>query len=118
MDQVNKIISLTLAQYRMLGRAIRGERLPVANFRGPTASALARKGCWRHHGSHWAYTDLGKKVHAARGLLRPGRVVYDSASPQERQALGRSHTPYATEDERHTAELLMSRMREAGELSS
>jgi hypothetical protein len=70
---MNKIISLTTAQYRMLGRAIRGEKLPVANFHGPTASALARKGCWRHHGAYWAYTDLGKRVHASRGLWLIGR---------------------------------------------
>lgn len=116
MDHMTKIVSLTLAQYRMLGRAIRGEKLPVSNFRGPTASALARKGCWQRHGTHWAYTDFGKKVHAARGVLRPGREVYDSASPQERLALSRSHTPYASEQEREVAEKLRLRMREAGEL--
>lgn len=115
---MSKIVSLTLAQYRMLGRAVRGEKLSVANFRGPTASALARKGCWRHHGSHWAYTDLGKRVHAARGLLRPGHEVYDSATSRERMALGRLHTPFASETERKLAEQLMGRMREAGELRS
>lgn len=115
---MSKIVSLTLAQYRMLGRAIRGEKLPVSNFRSATARSLARKGCWQHHGSHWAYTDLGKQVHAARGLLRPGHEVYDTATPRERQALGKLHTPYATEAERKLAEQLMGRMREAGELRS
>ena len=110
-----KTISLTLAQYR---RAVRGEKLPVARYRHEHAStqSLQNKQCWHVQHGHWLPTPLGMKVHAARGRLRPGREVYDSATPQERQALGRSHTPYATKEEQHVAEQLRERMREAGEI--
>jgi len=111
------MVSLTLAQYRLLGRAIRGDVLPMSRYRKQhaTVAALLRKGCLRGKDT-WEASPLGKKVHTARGRLRPGREVYDSATPQERQALGRSHTPYASKEEQHVAEQLRHRMREAGEI--
>lgn len=112
------IVSLTLAQYRMLGRAVRGERLPTANYRSPTAKALHRKRCWVVSDlvDIWIPTPLGKKVYAARGRLRPGHEVYDSATPRERAALGRVNTRYASDEDARLASDLTFRMREAGEM--
>lgn len=114
-----KTISLTLAQYRMLGRAIRGEKLPTKNYKSVTASALSRKGCWKPHRGHWAASDLGKKVFAARGLLRAGSQIWNSASPQERAAYNRSQSVglnALAADDRSLAERLIARLHSAGEV--
>jgi hypothetical protein len=76
---------MKLAQYRMLGRIVRGERLTLARFKDiGTIAALHRK--WligngmfdavqhgghlppvshhSHRTSHWFATDLGRRRHA------------------------------------------------------
>jgi hypothetical protein len=61
------------AQYRMLGRLVRGERLPVGRYKdlaGGTVRALYRKNLIADSGKtmvptgHWFATDLGRKRHA------------------------------------------------------
>jgi len=70
------VLSLSVAQYRMLGRILRGERLPYSRYQGPTIFALERKGCVElssiltHRGLHWTATSGGRDVFAARGKLR------------------------------------------------
>lgn len=83
--------------------------------------ALARKGCWHVRNGHWVLTDLGKEIHASRGVLRSGHRVWDSATHEEREALRRvvrhGWANYSeTDQDRRLAESLKSRMASAGEL--
>jgi hypothetical protein len=80
---MNRIVSVSVAQLRMLGRSIRGEVLPTSRYRlqQPTVKALQRKGLWSMQcrvdthtmraleETHWAPTELGRRVHAAHGKL-------------------------------------------------
>ena len=91
---VNKTKTVSLAQYRMLMRALRGEYLPCSRFHGMTVRALERKGCFvrdqasvAHVASHshatrghvWRPTDLGREMVARKGILRPDRPMELSA---------------------------------------
>ena len=112
-----KMISLSAAQYRMLGRAIRGHKFPLTRYRQEhaTVRALADKGCWTHHHGHWTPTDLGKKIFASRGVLRSGHSVWDSASHAEREAYKAAVRRGDADD---VAQRLRDRMAAAGELPS
>jgi hypothetical protein len=121
MTTVNKIISLSLAQYRLLGRALRGERLPAHRYRAqhPTMKALLAKGCLTLPARDvwWVPTPIGKEIHACRGVLRPGHRVWDSASKEERDAQIRvQRTSYASEKDRAIVARLQERQRAAGEI--
>jgi hypothetical protein len=115
---MTKTVSLTLAQWRMLGRTLRGERLSIVRYNNPTVSALVRKGCWQPQNGSWVPTAFGKRIHACRGVMRAGSQVWDSATPQERSAYGKSqangvHTLGTREQQ--LADALLRRMLEAGE---
>jgi hypothetical protein len=114
---MNKIVSLSLAQFRLLGRAIRGAKLPVTRYRHEhaTVKALRRKLCMHVEHGHWTPTAIGKQIYACRGALRPGDTVWDSASPEERAAYYRTQR-HATRDDMETVHRLQARMRAAGEL--
>ena len=118
---MNKIVSLTVAQYRLLGRAIRGAKLPKSRYQPghATVSALARKNCWHAEHGHWVPTAFGCKVFNARGIWRPGTTVWDSASHEEREAARRiaAFPVRATKRDQEMLDRLNGRMREAGELS-
>jgi len=119
MTTVNKIISLSLAQYRLLGRALRGERLPRHRYRThhPTVLSLVRKSCLVSGGEHWVPTPLGKEIHACRGVLRPGHRVWDAATKEERDAQIRvQRTSYASEKDQAIVARLQERQRAAGEI--
>lgn len=115
----NKIISLSLAQYRLLGRAIRGDRLPMARYRPEhaTVAALYRKACFFPHPNGWEPTTFGREIFNCRGAYRPGDTVWDSASNEERAAYYRT-LRYATKDDLATVARLQARMRAAGELEA
>ena len=72
-----KVTRITRAQFRMLGRSIKGERLPEHRFRSSivTVATLHRKGCWHVVHGHWEATEHGRKVHAAKGIYRPSRAT-------------------------------------------
>lgn len=82
-------VSLTVAQYRLLGRMIRGERLPTRRYRyeHATIHALNRK----HYigvdvtGAEdvWAPTGHGRKVHAAAGSPAKFTIAHER---EQRQA--------------------------------
>lgn len=114
---MKKIVSLSLAQYRMLGRAIRGDALPMSRYRteNRTVRALSVKGCFCTEQGFWMPTDFGKKVFACRGAFRPGDTVWDSASQEECSAYYRT-LRYPTKDDTETVARLQARMRAAGEL--
>ncbi len=59
---------LTDAQYRMLGRAVRGEQLPTRRFMPTTGTnaSLVRKGLVKAHHSIVA-TTRGREVYALHG---------------------------------------------------
>lgn len=68
------------AQYRMLGRLVRGERLPVDRFRCiGTVDALYRKALIDDSGTgalpsgRWYPTDLGRQHHADQKPRPPVR---------------------------------------------
>jgi hypothetical protein len=83
---MTQTISLSLAQYTMLGRILRGAKLPTSRYHHATINALARKGCVAVHHAHWRATDTGKRVHACRGILRAGLHTWDGATRAERDA--------------------------------
>lgn len=70
-------MTFTVAQYRMAGRVLRGDVLPVARYRreNPTVAALVRKGAFaeghgpagRHHVRVWHLTAKGREGHALVG---------------------------------------------------
>jgi hypothetical protein len=62
-------MGLTRAQYRMLGRTVRGERLPVRRYRRTllTVAALERQAFWMVIDGFWFPTDVGRKAHAEHG---------------------------------------------------
>ncbi len=71
------IVSVTMAQHRMLRRLARGEQLPTHRYKHVTVNALLRKGLAQaskviargHRGlvlDVWAITELGRRVCAAR----------------------------------------------------
>jgi hypothetical protein len=70
-----KNIKLKLAQWRMLGRIVRGERLHVSRFRleNRTVDALSRKNCILLEHGRWYATALGRDVHAHGGFWFPRR---------------------------------------------
>ncbi len=82
---IKTFVSVTRAQLRMLRRAVRGERLPVARFRreNPTIAALDRKVLFYvekmfDHEPVWRPTELGQRVAATRnGVLN---LNHDSRS--------------------------------------
>lgn len=95
-----EIISVSLAQYRLLGRAVRGEFLPTSRFRveHPTTHALHRKGLVEIvvivdertqraiTETRWTSTDLGRRVRATRnGVLRPNDPPPAPAQTPERR---------------------------------
>lgn len=113
----NKIVSLSLAQYRLLGRAIRGDRLPMSRYRPEhaTVAALYKKSCLFPHPNGWEATEHGRKIFACRGALRPGETVWDSASNEERAAYYRT-LRYQHKSDMEIVGRLRDRMRAAGEL--
>ena len=116
---VNNIIGLSVAQYRLLGRAIRGETLPRERYRREhrTVGALVRKSCFISGGHHWIPTPLGKEIYACRGVLRPGHRVWDSATKEERDAQIRlQRTSYASKEDQAIVSRLQERQRTAGEI--
>ena len=116
-----KIISLTLAQFRMLGRAIRGQRLYFDRYKliaHGTVAALVRKGCLHSYTDEdfWQVSKFGRDIYACRGAWRPGDTVWDSASHEEREAYWRTQR-HATERDAEIVARLQARMRAAGELA-
>lgn len=84
-------VALTVAQYRLLGRMIRGERLPVARYRveHATIGALYRK--WQITGvgpnggdGDWHVTWHGWKCHAAAG--NPAKFAFNHEREQRQAA--------------------------------
>jgi hypothetical protein len=66
-----KTKSVSLAQFRMLGRVLRGERLPCDRYHGATIQALVRKWCLVAAAGCWEATDVGREMMARRGFMRP-----------------------------------------------
>jgi len=118
---VNQIrsVSLSLAQFRMLGRAIRGQRLHVSRFRPEhaTVAALAVKRCWHLRDGRWVPTELGLNVHRCRGFYQPDRLVWNSASRAEREAFRRVAVFHSTDKEDVAlADQLQRRLEARGEV--
>jgi hypothetical protein len=85
------VLSLTVAQYRLLGRILHGRMLPVSRYHTGTVCALERKGCVMRAtvgvdpsmdaaraglAGHiearevWLPLNQGRRVYASRGVLR------------------------------------------------
>ena len=88
---MTNMISVSLSQYRLLGRLVRGVHMPVARYRSEhaTIAALLRKGLVHRAGKAWGITERGRRIHACRGKLRPDSQIWDGATSEERSAYRR-----------------------------
>lgn len=64
-----KAKSVSWAQFRMLTRLLRGEKLPCDRYHSGTIQALARKRCVVAEGGFWGITALGREMMSRR--MRP-----------------------------------------------
>jgi hypothetical protein len=117
---IQKRVTLSLAQWRMLGRLVRGEKLPTDRYDNRTMESLVRKQCISRFGPHWQATHFGREVHACRGFWQPTLRVWGAATSSERDAYKRVvvyNNGRVNDDDRKLAEKLHERMLAAGEVA-